>query len=114
MTEENLLIHIIMRLSPLVMDYVEVRNPTTKAELLQLVEKYEERHRERDEGVVETDGLEGEGSRAEKVETEGSKGLARKESFREKQWRGDKVIVLAPDSTHKVYTRFTSPCTIVE
>ncbi|GFT06459.1 uncharacterized protein NPIL_683541 [Nephila pilipes] len=44
-TEENLVNHIIMRLSPQVMDYVEdveVRNPTIKAELLQLVEKYEE------------------------------------------------------------------------
>ncbi|GFU48184.1 uncharacterized protein NPIL_85921 [Nephila pilipes] len=39
MTEEKLLNHIIMRLSPQVMDYVEVRNPTIKAELLQLVEK---------------------------------------------------------------------------
>ncbi|GFT67648.1 uncharacterized protein NPIL_299701 [Nephila pilipes] len=44
MTEEKLLNHIIMRLSPQVMDYVEVRNPTTKAELLQLVEKYEDQH----------------------------------------------------------------------
>ncbi|GFT90839.1 hypothetical protein NPIL_367621 [Nephila pilipes] len=33
--------------------------------------------RERDEGVVETDVLDGEGSRAEQVEIEGSKGLAR-------------------------------------
>ncbi|GFT71648.1 uncharacterized protein NPIL_489861 [Nephila pilipes] len=37
--EENLLNHIIMRLSPQVMDYVEVRNPTTKDQLLQLVDK---------------------------------------------------------------------------
>ncbi|GFT02579.1 retrovirus-related Pol polyprotein from transposon 412 [Nephila pilipes] len=27
---------------------------------------------------------------------------------------GDKVIVLSPDSTHKMYVRWTSPCTIVE
>ncbi|GFT41029.1 uncharacterized protein NPIL_437791 [Nephila pilipes] len=39
--------------------------------------------RERDEGVVETDGLDGEGSRVEQVETEGSKGLAREESSKE-------------------------------
>ncbi|GFS40596.1 uncharacterized protein NPIL_128481 [Nephila pilipes] len=45
MTEENLLNCILMRLSPQIMDYVEVRNPTTKAQLVQLVEKYEERHR---------------------------------------------------------------------
>ncbi|GFS95917.1 hypothetical protein NPIL_109601 [Nephila pilipes] len=44
--------------------------------------------RERDEGVVETDGLVGEGSRAEQGETEGSKGLAREESNKEEQWRG--------------------------
>ncbi|GFT00961.1 uncharacterized protein NPIL_582301 [Nephila pilipes] len=81
MTEENLLNHIIMRLSPQVMDYVEVRTPTTKAQLLQLVEK------ERDEGVVETDRLDGEGTRAEKVETEGSKGLARGESTKKEKWQ---------------------------
>ncbi|GFS93688.1 hypothetical protein NPIL_176251 [Nephila pilipes] len=85
MTEENLVNHIIMRLPPQVMDYVEVRNPTTKAQLLQLVEK------ERDEGVVETDGLDGEGSRVEQVETEGSKGLAREESSKEEQWRGKRM-----------------------
>ncbi|GFU60568.1 uncharacterized protein NPIL_657071 [Nephila pilipes] len=85
MTEENLLNHIIMRLSSQVMDYVEVRNPTTKAQLLQLVEK------ERDESVVETDGLDGEGSRAEQVETEGSKDLAREETSKEKQWRGKRM-----------------------
>ncbi|GFT09849.1 hypothetical protein NPIL_180231 [Nephila pilipes] len=85
MTEENLLNHIIMRLSPKVMDYVEVRNPTTKAQLLQLVEK------ERDEGVLETDGFDGEGSRAEQVETGGSKGLVREETSKEKQWRGKRM-----------------------
>ncbi|GFS71877.1 hypothetical protein NPIL_194971 [Nephila pilipes] len=74
-----------MRLSPQVMDYVEVRNPTTKAQLLQLVEK------EKDEGVVETDGLDGEGSRAEQVETEGSKSLAREESTKEEQWRSKRM-----------------------
>ncbi|GFS42215.1 hypothetical protein NPIL_643821 [Nephila pilipes] len=36
--------------------------------------------REREEGVLETDGLDGEGARAEHVETKGSKGLAREES----------------------------------
>ncbi|GFT05096.1 uncharacterized protein NPIL_212291 [Nephila pilipes] len=77
MTEENLLNHIIMRLSPQVMDYVEVRNPKTKA-LVQLVEK------ERDEGVVETDGLDGERSREKQVEIEGSKDLAREKRTREK------------------------------
>ncbi|GFT72938.1 hypothetical protein NPIL_306141 [Nephila pilipes] len=43
--------------------------------------------RERDEGVVETNGLDDEGSRVRQVETEGSKGLAREESSKEKQWR---------------------------
>ncbi|GFT17836.1 hypothetical protein NPIL_150681 [Nephila pilipes] len=47
--------------------------------------------RERDEGAVETDGLDDEGSRAEQVETEGSKGLARKESSKEEQWRGKRM-----------------------
>ncbi|GFT01136.1 hypothetical protein NPIL_191141 [Nephila pilipes] len=44
--------------------------------------------RERDEGGVETDGLNGERSRTEQVETEGSKDLAREESSKEGQWRG--------------------------
>ncbi|GFT69217.1 hypothetical protein NPIL_690551, partial [Nephila pilipes] len=44
--------------------------------------------RERDEGVVETDGLNGEGSR---VESEYSKGLANEESSKEGQWRGRRV-----------------------
>ncbi|GFT24093.1 uncharacterized protein NPIL_690671 [Nephila pilipes] len=84
MTEENLLNHIIMRLSP--QYYVEIRNPTTKAQLLQSVEK------ERDEGVVETDGLDGEGSRAEQVENEYSKGLAKEETSKRKQWRSKRMI----------------------
>ncbi|GFT62791.1 hypothetical protein NPIL_292241, partial [Nephila pilipes] len=47
--------------------------------------------RERDEGVMETDGLDGEGSRAEQVETEGSKGLAREESTKKEQWRNKRM-----------------------
>ncbi|GFT44763.1 hypothetical protein NPIL_174881 [Nephila pilipes] len=46
--------------------------------------------RERDEGVVETDGLDGERSRAEQVEIEGSKGLARE------KW---KIIRMSEGST---------------
>ncbi|GFS69855.1 uncharacterized protein NPIL_641871, partial [Nephila pilipes] len=46
------------------------------------------KNREGDEGVVETDGLNGEGSR---VESEYSKGLANKESSKERQWRGRRV-----------------------
>ncbi|GFU07972.1 uncharacterized protein NPIL_466531, partial [Nephila pilipes] len=91
-TEENLVNHMIVRLSPQVMDYVEVRNPTTKAQLVQLVEKSEERHGERDEGVVVTDGLNDERSRAEQVEIEGSKGVAREKRTREKQCRGKKKM----------------------
>ncbi|GFS76543.1 uncharacterized protein NPIL_147811 [Nephila pilipes] len=49
------------------------------------------RNRKRDEGVVETYGLNGEGSSAEQVETEGSKGLANEESSKEGQWRGRRV-----------------------
>ncbi|GFS34210.1 hypothetical protein NPIL_218671 [Nephila pilipes] len=86
MTEENLLNLLnIMRLSPQVMEHVKVRNPTTKVQLLQLVEK------EINEGVVETDVLDGEGSRAEQVETEGSKSLDREETSKEEQWRGKRM-----------------------
>ncbi|GFT21560.1 uncharacterized protein NPIL_400291 [Nephila pilipes] len=86
MTEEYLVNHIIMRLSPQVMDYVEVRNTTTKAELVQLVEK------ERDDGVVETDGLDGERSRAEQIETEGSKGIAQEESSKREKWEIKRIM----------------------
>ncbi|GFS82691.1 hypothetical protein NPIL_278291 [Nephila pilipes] len=48
--------------------------------------------RERDEGVAETDGLDGERSRAEQVETEGSKGLAREETSRKEKWRGKRMM----------------------
>ncbi|GFT00683.1 hypothetical protein NPIL_550931 [Nephila pilipes] len=48
--------------------------------------------RERNEGVVDTDGLDGEGSRAEQVEIEGSKGLAREKRTREKQCRGERMM----------------------
>ncbi|GFT83445.1 putative RNA-directed DNA polymerase from transposon X-element [Nephila pilipes] len=48
--------------------------------------------RERDEGVVETDGLNGEGSRAEQVETEGSKSLALEETFKKEKWRGKRMM----------------------
>ncbi|GFT71590.1 hypothetical protein NPIL_283251 [Nephila pilipes] len=44
---------------------------------------------ERDDGVVETDGLDGEGSRAEQIEIEGSK--AKEESTKEEQWRGKRM-----------------------
>ncbi|GFT44969.1 hypothetical protein NPIL_649991 [Nephila pilipes] len=47
--------------------------------------------RERNEGVVDTDGLEGEGSRAKQAETEGSKGLAKKEISKKKQWQGKRM-----------------------
>ncbi|GFY70184.1 retrovirus-related Pol polyprotein from transposon TNT 1-94 [Trichonephila inaurata madagascariensis] len=47
MTEEKLLDHIITCLDPHVIHYVEMRNSTTKAQLLQLVAKYEERHASR-------------------------------------------------------------------
>ncbi|GFY09719.1 hypothetical protein TNCV_3696811 [Trichonephila clavipes] len=40
-TEEGLINNIVLRSPPLV---VEVRNPTTKTRLLQLLAKYEERH----------------------------------------------------------------------
>ncbi|GFU60991.1 hypothetical protein NPIL_498981 [Nephila pilipes] len=48
--------------------------------------------RERDEGVVETDGMDGEGSRAEQVESEYSKGLDKEEIYKKKQWRSKRMI----------------------
>ncbi|GFU04526.1 uncharacterized protein TNCV_1515811 [Trichonephila clavipes] len=43
MTEEKLIDHIISRLEPQILDYVEVRNPQTTSNLLQTIDKYEER-----------------------------------------------------------------------
>ncbi|GFV96612.1 hypothetical protein TNCV_3387061 [Trichonephila clavipes] len=44
MFEDKLLEHIISRLEPQILDYEEVRTPTTKARLLQLVTSYEDRY----------------------------------------------------------------------
>ncbi|GFT72462.1 retrovirus-related Pol polyprotein from transposon opus [Trichonephila clavipes] len=43
MTEEKLIDHIISRLEPPILDYVEVRHPQTTSNLLQIIDKYEER-----------------------------------------------------------------------
>ncbi|GFX14056.1 uncharacterized protein TNCV_612611 [Trichonephila clavipes] len=39
MTEEKLIDHIISRLEPQILDYVEVRNPQTTSDLLQIIDK---------------------------------------------------------------------------
>ncbi|GFX47706.1 uncharacterized protein TNCV_699601 [Trichonephila clavipes] len=43
MTEEKLIDHIISRLEPQILDYIEVRHPQTTSNLLQIIDKYEER-----------------------------------------------------------------------
>ncbi|GFW27451.1 retrovirus-related Pol polyprotein from transposon opus [Trichonephila clavipes] len=43
MMEEKLINHIISRLEPQILDYVEVRHPQTTSNLLQIIDKYEER-----------------------------------------------------------------------
>ncbi|GFU69847.1 uncharacterized protein TNCV_112661 [Trichonephila clavipes] len=43
MTEEKLIDHIISRLEPQILDYVEVSHPQTTSNLLQIIDKYEER-----------------------------------------------------------------------
>ncbi|GFT01050.1 uncharacterized protein TNCV_4054491 [Trichonephila clavipes] len=43
MTEEKLIDHIISRLEPQILDYEEVRNPQTTPNLLQIIDRYEER-----------------------------------------------------------------------
>ncbi|GFV52348.1 uncharacterized protein TNCV_2665021 [Trichonephila clavipes] len=43
MTEEKLIYHIINRLEPQILDYVQVRHPQTTSNLLQIIDKYEER-----------------------------------------------------------------------
>ncbi|GFX08522.1 uncharacterized protein TNCV_1527201 [Trichonephila clavipes] len=44
MPEEALVDHIFVRLEPQVQDYVEVRNPTTTAQLLEVLAKFEEKY----------------------------------------------------------------------
>ncbi|GFW60241.1 uncharacterized protein TNCV_1843221 [Trichonephila clavipes] len=43
MSEEKLIDHVVSRLEPQILDYVEVRHPRNIANLLQIVDKYEER-----------------------------------------------------------------------
>ncbi|GFW57848.1 uncharacterized protein TNCV_2927671 [Trichonephila clavipes] len=43
MSEEKLIDHVVSRLEPQILDYVEVRHPRNTADLLQIVDKYEER-----------------------------------------------------------------------
>ncbi|GFT06973.1 uncharacterized protein TNCV_1415341 [Trichonephila clavipes] len=43
MVEQKLLDHVISRLEPQLLDYVEVRHPQTKSSFLQIIDKYEER-----------------------------------------------------------------------
>ncbi|GFU79047.1 uncharacterized protein TNCV_2839781 [Trichonephila clavipes] len=43
MSEEKLIDHVVRRLEPQILDYVEVRHPRNTANLLQIVDKYEER-----------------------------------------------------------------------
>ncbi|GFT27351.1 uncharacterized protein TNCV_3425711 [Trichonephila clavipes] len=42
MSEEKLIDHVVSRLEPQILDYVEVRHPRNTANLLQIVDKYEE------------------------------------------------------------------------
>ncbi|GFX57191.1 uncharacterized protein TNCV_2964701 [Trichonephila clavipes] len=43
MMEEKLIDHVISRLEPQILDYVEVNHPQTTSNLLQIIDKYEER-----------------------------------------------------------------------
>ncbi|GFX14999.1 uncharacterized protein TNCV_4897671 [Trichonephila clavipes] len=43
MMEEKLFDHIINRLEPQILDYVEFRNPQNTSNILQIIDKYEER-----------------------------------------------------------------------
>ncbi|GFW50375.1 uncharacterized protein TNCV_2886811 [Trichonephila clavipes] len=64
MTEEKLIDHIISRLEPQILDYVEVRNPQTTSNLLQIIDKYNSRpwrefNRYESEGVVDNQRFDG-------------------------------------------------------
>ncbi|GFT45502.1 retrovirus-related Pol polyprotein from transposon 17.6 [Trichonephila clavipes] len=48
MAEEGLEGHIIARLEPQLMEYVEIRNPTSRSKLLKMILKYEDRYLRRD------------------------------------------------------------------
>ncbi|GFV69584.1 uncharacterized protein TNCV_4064641 [Trichonephila clavipes] len=47
MTEEKLIDHIISRLESQILDYVDVRHPQTTSNLLQIIDKYEERNQQK-------------------------------------------------------------------
>ncbi|GFW36362.1 uncharacterized protein TNCV_3712821 [Trichonephila clavipes] len=49
MTEEKLIDHVISRLEPQILDYVEVRHPQTTSNLLQITDMYEESFVNRDQ-----------------------------------------------------------------
>ncbi|GFS53805.1 uncharacterized protein TNCV_731701 [Trichonephila clavipes] len=55
MSEEKLIDHVVSRLEPQILDYVEVRHPRNTANLLQIVDKYEERfmHRQMRDRKIE-------------------------------------------------------------
>ncbi|GFU82033.1 uncharacterized protein TNCV_517131 [Trichonephila clavipes] len=48
MSEEGLVEHIIARLEPQLMEYVAIRNPTSRSQLLKMITKYEDRYLRRD------------------------------------------------------------------
>ncbi|GFY01112.1 uncharacterized protein TNCV_5075791 [Trichonephila clavipes] len=48
MLEESLVEHIIARLEPQLMEYLEIRNPTSRSQLLKMITKYEDRYLSRE------------------------------------------------------------------
>ncbi|GFW30462.1 uncharacterized protein TNCV_454001 [Trichonephila clavipes] len=57
-SEEKLIDHVVSRLEPQILDYVEVRHPQNTANLLQIVDKYEERFVNRQIGALWDTGAE--------------------------------------------------------
>ncbi|GFV95674.1 uncharacterized protein TNCV_2009911 [Trichonephila clavipes] len=58
MSEKKLIDHVVSRLEPQILDYVEVRHPQNTANLLQIVDKYEERFMHIDRSEVQVRDLE--------------------------------------------------------
>ncbi|GFW16326.1 hypothetical protein TNCV_4264911 [Trichonephila clavipes] len=44
MSEEGLVEHIIAQLEPQLLEYVEIRNPTSRSQFLKMIAKYEDRY----------------------------------------------------------------------
>ncbi|GFW94929.1 uncharacterized protein TNCV_3398081 [Trichonephila clavipes] len=84
MSEEALVDHIFVRLEPQIQDYVEVRNPRTKSQLLEVLAKFEERYScKKKQGSRNSDNVERRGWNERRMFTDDDK---------RRNWRNSEVL----------------------